>query len=315
MRNMGGLWWRMRTTSIVYIIGSLALAGIFPLAGFWSKDEILFETYNKYGHVFWMLLIAAFFTAFYMTRQVWMVFFGKPRSAPAEHAHDNPLVMTVPLMILAGLSVLGGALNLPVLHSFEHWLGYTLEAHVVEGEAAAHEVTGILGFTWGGLDPVVAIGSTLLALAAIGLGYYLYARRYPELQDQPIAKRPDDPLRSMLGPIFTAFEKKYWVDELYKLIILDTYVAISKFLADVIDWKFWHDFVHDVVIAGGYRLLTRVHSVQIDLGVINWVADNLATATQGAAGYARRLQTGLVRNYALSVLLGVVLILGFLMFR
>ena len=315
MRNMGGLWWRMRTTSIVYIIGSLALAGIFPLAGFWSKDEILFETLNKYGHVFWMLLIAAFFTAFYMTRQVWLVFFGKPRSAPAEHAHDNPLVMTVPLMILAGLAVLGGALNLPGLHTFEHWLAHTLEANIPEGAAAAEKATGVLGFTWGGLDPVVAIGSTLLALAAIGLGYYLYARRYVEMQDLPTARRPDDPLRDILGPIFTAFEKKYWVDELYKLVILDSYVAISKFLADYVDWKFWHDFVHDVLIAGGYKLLTRILAVQIDLGVINWVADNLAAATQGTAGYARRLQTGLVRNYALSVLLGVVLILGFLMFR
>lgn len=315
MRNMGGLWWRMRTTSVVYIIGALALAGIFPLAGFWSKDEILFESFNRYPHVFWMLLIAAFFTAFYMTRQVWLVFFGEARSAPAEHAHDNPLVMTVPLMILAGLSVLGGALNLPVLHSFEHWLGYTLEAHAAEGEAAVQEITGILGFTWGGLDPVVAIGSTLLALGAIGLGYYIYARKYKEMQDLPTAKRPDDPLRQWLGPVFNAFENKYWVDELYKFLILDTYIAISKFLADVIDWNFWHDFVHDVLIGGGYRLLTRVLSVQIDLGVINWIADNLAAGTQGLAGATRRLQTGLVRNYALSVLLGVVLILGFLMFR
>ncbi len=112
MRNMGGLASRMRTTTVVYVIGALALAGIVPLAGFWSKDEILLETYEKYGHVFWMLLISAFFTAFYMTRQVWLVFFGEPRSAPAEHAHDNPPVMTVPLMILALLAVLGGALEL-----------------------------------------------------------------------------------------------------------------------------------------------------------------------------------------------------------
>ncbi len=319
MRNMGGLWWRMRTTSIVYIIGSLALAGIVPFAGFWSKDEILFETFNKYQHVFWMLLIAAFFTAFYMTRQVWLVFFGEPRSAPAEHAHDNPPVMTVPLMILAGLAVLGGALNLPVLHNFEHWLAHTLEANLptaAEGTAAAAEgAKGILGFTWGGLDPVVAIGSTLLALAAIALGYYLYARRYAELQEQPIAKRPDDPLRPLLGPLFTAFENKYWVDEAYKFLIMDPYVAISKFVAEVIDWNFWHDFVHDTIIAGGYTLLTRVLAAQIDLGGINRFADLLAEGTQNLSGAARSLQTGLVRNYALFVLLGVVLILGFLIIR
>ncbi len=321
MRNMGGLWGRMRTTAVVYIIGALALAGIVPFAGFWSKDEILFETFNKYPHVFWLLLIAAFFTAFYMTRQIWLVFFGEPRSAPAEHAHDNPPVMTIPLMILAGLSVLGGALNLPVLHSFEHWLAHTLEAGLpaAEGaataEAGATAAKGILGFTWGGLDPVVAIGSTLLALSAIAFGYYLYARRYQALQELPVAKRPDDPMRELIGPVFTVFENKYWVDELYKLVILDTYVAAAKFLAEVVDWKFWHDFFHDTVIAGGYRLLTRVLSVQIDLGVIDWIANRLADVTQGLASAGRRLQTGLVRNYALSVLLGVVLILGYLMLR
>jgi len=68
---------------------------------------------------------------------------------------------------------------------------------------------------------VVAIGSTLLALAAIALGYYLYARRYPELQKLPTALRPDDPLRRILGRAFTVFENKYWVDELYKAVILD----------------------------------------------------------------------------------------------
>jgi NADH-quinone oxidoreductase subunit L len=126
MRNMGGLRTRMPTTFVVYLIGALALAGIPPLAGFWSKDEILAEASHLNPVVFWLLLIAAGFTAFYMARQIFLVFFGEPRTAPAEHARENPRVITVPLMILAGLSVLGGALNLPVFHTLGHWLEHTI---------------------------------------------------------------------------------------------------------------------------------------------------------------------------------------------
>lgn len=317
MRNMGGLASRMRTTTVVYLIGAVALAGIFPLAGFWSKDEILLYTYEKYAHVFWMLLIAAFFTAFYMTRQVWMVFFGQPRSAPAEHAHDNPPIMTVPLMILAFLAVVGGALNLPKLHTLEHWLSYTLEAGEHGAEAAApvaeEAAHGVLGFTWGGLDPVLAIGSTLLALAAIGVGYYFYARRFQALQQLPVVKRPDDPLRQVIGPLFSVFENKYWIDELYQLVILKPYAAVSKFLAEVIDWRFWHDFFHDVVIAGGYRFISHtLLNTFVDTRGIDATANGLASGTQRLAGWLRKLQTGLVRNYALAVIAGVVLILGYL---
>ncbi len=90
MRNMGGLRKRMPTTFWVYLVGSLALAGIAPLAGFFSKDEILAAASHKYPVVFVLLVIAAFFTAFYMGRQVLMVFFGKPRSRAAEGAVENP---------------------------------------------------------------------------------------------------------------------------------------------------------------------------------------------------------------------------------
>ena len=90
MRNMGGLRSRMKITFVVYLVGALALAGIFPLAGFWSKDEILAESLALNPLVYWLLTIAAFFTAFYMGRQVLMVFFGKPRTEPAAHAQENP---------------------------------------------------------------------------------------------------------------------------------------------------------------------------------------------------------------------------------
>lgn len=298
MRNMGGLRTRMKTTFVVYLIGSLALAGIVPLAGFWSKDEILAEASLLNPTVYWLLTIAAFFTAFYMGRQVLMVFFGKPRTAPAEHAEESPAVMTVPLIILAAASVLGGALNLPVAHTFTHWIEHTL-TFVHAGE----------------FNLIVAGVSTGLAVLAIILAWLLYSRRYEALQDLPAAKRPDDPLRPMLGPVFTLLENKYFVDEIYHELIVKPYAALAKFLADIVDWKFWHDWFHDTIIAGGFRALTRVTAIQIDLGFIDAIGNYLGKATRAVAGQMSFLQTGYVRTYTLSIVVGVVLMIGYLLLR
>jgi NADH-quinone oxidoreductase subunit L len=210
----------MKTTFWVYLIGALALAGIFPLAGFWSKDEILAESNLFNIWIYVLLTVAAFFTAFYMGRQILMVFFGEPRSPAAEHAVESPAVMTVPLIILAGLSILGGALNLPVLHTFGHWLEHTIHIGEAAGEAEAVEAAASGGFNLG-----IALLSTALALAAIFIAWWLYDRRYREMQALPTAKRPDDPLRSIIGPVFTALENKWWVDELYWTIFLNPYIV------------------------------------------------------------------------------------------
>ena len=308
MRNMGGLRTRMKTTFWVYLIGALALAGIPPLAGFWSKDEILAEGFVLRPSVYIMLTLAAFCTALYMGRQIILVFFGEPRSAPSEHARENPPIMTVPLIILAVLSALGGLLNLPKIQTFAHWLDLTLKTgQPVESASEAAAA--------GGFNPLVASISVLLALGAIGLAWWLYYRRYPELQKLPVAKRPDDPLRALIGPVFTVLENKYWVDELYWTVFLNPYISLSRFLADVIEWRFWHDWFHDVVIVGGYGKITRLLSVRVDMGVIDAAGNGLGTATQRSAGWLRRIQTGFVRNYALAVLLGVVAIIGYLITR
>jgi NADH-quinone oxidoreductase subunit L len=319
MRNMGGLRNRMKTTFWVYLIGALALAGIFPLAGFWSKDEILAKAQDPYPLVYWFLTIAAFFTAFYMGRQIWLVFFGAPRTEPAAHAEESPALMTVPLMILALLSAVGGVLNLPYLHTLEHWLEHTMAAglHAAEGavEGAVEAAEKTAPYIFGGLNLIVALIATVLALAAIFLSYQVYRRIYEEQFKLPVAKRRDDPLRGYLGPVFILLENKYWVDELYKLLILDPYGALSGFLADIVDWRFWHDWFHDVVIAGGYRVLSRFLALPVDLGIIDGIANGLATVTQSLASAMRRIQTGYVRNYALSVFIGVVIILGYLIIR
>ncbi len=298
MRNMGGLRTRMKVTFWVYLIGALALAGIFPLAGFWSKDEILAEAFGLNRPVFWMLIVAAFFTAFYMGRQVLMVFFGKPRSEAAAHAPESPVLVTAPLVVLAALTVFGGLLNLPGLHTFTSWLEHTFE-NVHPGEFVL----------------LIAAFASLMSVLAITLAWFFYTRRYQELLKIPPSRRPDDPLQQIIGPVFNVFENKYWVDELYWAVILRPYIWLSGFLADQVDWRFWHDWFHDTVIARGFRGLTRFLAGPFDLGVIDGIANGLASLTVRLASSLSRIQTGFVRNYALSVFLGVVIILGYLIFR
>jgi NADH-quinone oxidoreductase subunit L len=292
MRNMGGLRKTMPVTFWLYMIGTLALAGIFPFAGFWSKDEILADAFNEgFTAVYWLLTIAAFFTAFYMGRQIWMVFFGEPRHEAAAHAQESPKVITVPLMILAFLSILGGALNLPGLHILTEWLEHTIEVHAGE-------------FVWG-----VAIISTVLALLGIWISWLIYGRT-------PLKAGQPDPLKERLGAVFTGMENKWYVDELYQAIIITPFAKMSQFLADVIDWRFWHDWFHETVIAGTYNWVSNVAlNRYADQQVIDAFANGLGDVTQWLSATMRRVQNGFVRSYALSVLLGVVLIVGYLILK
>ncbi|MGA7192975.1 MAG: NADH-quinone oxidoreductase subunit L [Anaerolineales bacterium] len=293
MRNMGGLRKTMPVTFWVYLTGALALSGIVPFAGFWSKDEILaYAQQNGFTAVYWLLAIAAFFTAFYMGRQIWMVFFGEPRYEAAAHAEESPKVITVPLMVLAALSVLGGALNYPGLDTLSNWLHTTVQF----------------------IKPIefqmnVALISTGLALLAILLSWFLYGRK-------PLKVGEIDPLKKMLGPIFTGMERKWFVDELYWAVFLDRYVDVSYFLADVIDWNFWHDWFHDKVIAGTYNWLSRIalNRYTDQLG-IDAFFNGIGEWTKETASGLRRFQNGFVRSYALFVLIGVVAILGYLLFK
>lgn len=303
MRNMGGLRQRMSITFWVYLIGAVALAGIPPLAGFWSKDEILAEATQLNPLVYILLTVAAFFTAFYMGRQVLMVFFGKARSEPAAHAQENPPLMTVPLMILGVLSLVGGFLNFPSLDTLSGWLEQTI--HPIEAS----------GSVLAGFNPLVAIISTLLAVTGIAIAWYLYRVLVSRQPGIPLGKRQDDPLRALLGPVFTGMEHKWWVDEIYHALVVNPYVAASRFLAEVVDGRFWHDWFHDILIAGGYRLISQVLSEPIDLGIIDWIANGLADITKGASASLRRIQTGFVSNYALAIFLGVVAIIGYLLLR
>ncbi len=292
MRNMGGLRKVMPVTFWVYMAGTLALSGIVPFAGFWSKDEILADASTEgFTAVYWLLAIAAFFTAFYMGRQIWMVFFGEPRHAAAAHAEESPSVITVPLIILAFLALFGGALNLPGLHTLTGWLEHTIDVHPSE-------------FVWS-----VAIISTILALLALFVSWLIYGRN-------PLKAGEIDPLKKPLGFFFTGAENKWYVDELYQAIFITPFVRLTHFLAEVIDWRFWHDWFHEMVIAGTYNWVSKVGlNLYVDQRGIDAVANGLGRLTQWLSATLRKVQNGFVRSYALSVLLGVVLIVGYLILK
>ncbi|NPV55214.1 MAG: NADH-quinone oxidoreductase subunit L [Anaerolineae bacterium] len=212
MRNMGGLQRRMPWTMGVYLVGALALSGIAPLAGFFSKDEILGAAREVSLPVFIILVISAFLTAFYMGRQIFMVFFGKPRSAAADHSSESKPIIVAPLVILAILSVLGGVLNLPGVYWLEHWL-----EPVLAGNLAVE------------FELPVALLSLAVALTGLLLAWGVYGKRSLGSPENP------DPLAKPMGGLFTAAQHKWWVDELYQAVFVHPFERISLWLAGTFD--------------------------------------------------------------------------------
>jgi NADH-quinone oxidoreductase subunit L len=220
VRAMGGLWSRMPITGWTMVIAALSLAGIPPLSGFWSKDEILLSTlhaYQEHGGLYGLLLIFAlitvFMTAFYMFRVIFLTFFGEFRGAPGmlEHIREAPATMTIPLLILAVPSIGVGLWGSPLLgNGFAQFL----EGPTFHGEP---------------LDPVLAIVGTVLALAGIGVAYAFYGSRV--WSAEAVANR----FRAVYVTLFA----RYWIDELYcwlmdKLIIAVAF-GMSWFDTNVID--------------------------------------------------------------------------------
>lgn len=194
MSEMGGLWRRMPVTFVAAIIGAGALAGLPPFAGAFSKDAVLDaarEHGGGLGHAVYIVgLVTVFVTAAYVTRMVVRTFLGSYRGDPSVHPHESPLVMTVPLVVLAGFAVLLGAPVLPSSYGVARWLGTpagTLSLHV-----------GLGG----------AVITTVVAVIAVALMAWLWARR-----------PADDPI-DVLGRLATPLRKAFWVDELYDAAVV-----------------------------------------------------------------------------------------------
>jgi NADH-quinone oxidoreductase subunit L len=288
MRRYGGLRKHLPITFATFFIGWLAIAGVPPLAGFWSKDEILAGTFNTGGSglVLWAIgLVVAALTAFYMTRQLIMTFFGPEQWRVAEETHDeaddhgadhaddhdhhhltpdhqpheSPWTMLAPLVVLSGLAIVGGAMNLPFgksFHRLEHWL----HPVIVEENPLPKNGWTLLG-----------LAATAVAMAAIGIAvaHAVYLRRKV------------DPAKIELPVLAHA----WYIDESY------------------------------AKVAGGPGTTAFQAVADADGKVVDGVVNGVGAGAVGLGSRLRTLQNGLIRSYALGVGVGAVLLLGYIVTR
>ncbi|MGQ0669459.1 MAG: NADH-quinone oxidoreductase subunit L [Actinomycetota bacterium] len=275
MSDMGGLRRPMRVTFFTFAIGSAALAGIPPLAGFWSKDEIITAAFRDGNFALWAVaLLTAVITAFYMTRAVLLTFFGAYRGQ--GHPHESSASITGPLVALAGLSCVAGFLGAPQLNGvFADWVR-------LPGEVRAEPFS--YGFA------ALSIGGALLGLA---VGYRLYSRW-----------REWEPLRA-LGPAYTLLEHKYYLDDIYlrgivRPIQYRLSAAANWFNTNVLD-----GIVHAFAMAA--RGLSRVVDV-VDRKGIDGAVNGVGRTAGFSGGILRYIQSGNVQRYAAFLFAGVVLL-------
>jgi NADH-quinone oxidoreductase subunit L len=202
MHRMGGLFRKMPVTAVTMAIGALALAGIPPLAGFWSKDEILAADFARGGwfYFLWIIgLVTALLTAFYITRLWVLVFLGEPRWDEKAHPHESPRVMTLPLIALAALSFVGGLVNTPFRLTLEHFLEPSFEGIPIQHPSDDWLTLAVLA----GL-------SVMAAAAGAGAGYLAYRRpaeRWRRFEDS-------------FEPLWGTWEAAYGVDDLYGQVLV-----------------------------------------------------------------------------------------------
>jgi NADH-quinone oxidoreductase subunit L len=274
MRKMGGLRKELPITYWTFVVGAVAIAGIPPFAGFFSKDEILYRTYASGHTVLWVVgVLTALLTATYMFRLVFMTFHGERSSHAGSadhvdsvdrvdhagtHLHDAPPAMAVALIVLAIGSVAAGWAGIG--GRFEHFLEPSFGAAAGEAVESGPETT-------------LMIVSVVVALAGIGMAAYFFL----------VNRRAADRAAAQLSGVHRLLSNKYYVDEVYDAAIVQPIYIVSE---DGL-WK------------------------GVDVGVIDRTVNGVASAVAGSGEVLRRLQTGSVRAYAVSIFLGGVLILGY----
>jgi NADH-quinone oxidoreductase subunit L len=300
MRKMGGLWGKIPTTAKTFVVASIAIAGIPPLAGFFSKDSILGHAF-EYNKFLWLLgFITAGMTAFYMFRLVCMTFFGNSRvdHEVEHHIHESPSVMTVPLMILATLSVIGGWVGVPESlggsDRFAKFLEPVMAKHAEEaGEAAASQAA-----SGASMEYVLMLLSVLVACFGIWLAYRWYIQR-PEVPEKIAAASPF---------LYKLLYNKYYVDQLYDAMFVNRIKDLALTLG-----AFDVNFINGLGVDGA-GWVTRISS-SISGIWDSWIVDGLVNLAARIVWFfswpVRMLQTGRVARYALFMLVGVLVFLGY----
>ncbi len=279
IKKMGNLRKWMPITFATYMCGWLAISGIPPLSGFWSKDDILLAAFHQ-NKLFWIMgLATALLTAYYMSRQVFLVFFGKERFLHSttggivpdhgQHGddhhgpvtpHESPILMVAPLVVLAGLSVVAGVLNLPFSRTTER-LGTWLEPSIGVNELNVSGATKV----------TLAVIATLLGVVGIAVARQLWLGRSLAANES-------------LEPAL--LKRAYGVDALYSMVFEKPGLAIAAACAFVFDGR-----------------------------ILEGVVNGVGTVVRSVGGSARKVQTGFVRNYALAIALGTVVLLGYAVVR
>jgi NADH-quinone oxidoreductase subunit L len=294
MRKMGGLKRWMPYTYWTFLISTIAIAGIPPTAGFFSKDEILWKAFSsEHGSpILWAVgFAAAGMTAFYMFRQVYMTFHGECRADhhTQEHLHESPPIMTYPLVILAALAFVGGFLGVPHAlggaNQFEQWLAPVLAHGHEAAHAEAHHVEPI--------EYLLMAFSVAIAAAGILLARAMYLKRSikPETFTELAGGRP-----------YQWVYNKYYVDELYEAVFVNGTLGATRASA-VFDLR---------VIDGLVNLSARITVFVSWLGglfdkyVVDGAVDGLAWITRFVGGRVRRLQTGSINAYLYVIVIAVV---------
>ncbi len=296
MRKMGGLRKYMPWTFWTMLIATLAISGIPPFAGFFSKDEILWQAFSSMhgSKIFWAVgIITAFMTSFYMFRLIFLTFTGEYRGAPAEahsahgshddqhHApHESPWLMLAPLVLLGVLSIVGGWVGIG--NRFEHFLSpviqkVSVEQHAAQnGEATATPVSEGEGATGESkvLENSLMAVSVLVAFSGLGLAWFFYVK-HPELPSR-IAARTEGLYKLVLN--------KYWIDELYSAAIIGPLVWLSRVIL-------WQSF---------------------DQKVIDGSVNESAVAARDVSQIIRQQQSGLVRSYAGWVAAGAAAVVAYM---
>lgn len=269
MQKMGGLKKYLPLTYPTFLIGAIAIAGVPFFSGFFSKDAILTSAFASGNYLVWALgLTGAVLTAFYMFRLIFLTFYGKERLEPEakKHLHESPPVMTIPLVILAFFSIIAGYIGLPVVFGKNlNWFKHFLEPVIKE----AHEVHLSLGTEW-----QLIFLSVIVVFAGIFIAFVLYIRS-PQIPHRLIARFP---------LIYKLLYNKYYVDEIYNAVFVNSTIKGSE--------KIYDNF---------------------DLKVIDGALNGAASATNFSGKILSYLQTGLLKDYALVFLLGAILFLGYLL--
>ncbi len=281
MRLMGGLRKYMPWTFATFLVGSLALAGIWPLAGFWSKDLILLNAWEHTPILFWLAMITVFMTAFYMFRAIFMTFGGEYRGGEAGHGghssqgghdshagpHESPLVMLFPMVILALFAIGAG---------WSFWAGgvskFLAEGSYAGMHGASLEPNAFFGLFSNVVHEPLPLISLAVALSGILVAYAIYSKKW--ISSEKIGQ--------IFAPVYTLISHKYYFDELYEKIL-----------------------VFRVLYEGLFKLIQLFDTYVVD-GTVN----GLGKLTVAASGALRKIQTGQLQSYGLAIVIGIVIIMA-----